>query len=350
MHVDPGDVLNRFRFGVIMFFFYGMVLPLLESTSALALYLFLFFSLLAMSSARISMLNRLRGGRVNRLNRHWLIGITVVILSIVGASALAVSLVGNRLFEYLSNLVSWVIFLFVLLLSPIMYVLMRVIFYIGDLLQLDALVEMLLSLVRGIREVFESLLSSLQNWLGNFDREALRLLLLDLAQIKPYILWGVVIFVLLLVVFSIRRYVKRTDEYEEGDYESLLDEQDLFGLMRRALRRSWNRLSERLSDLLSVNSARRFFAAARIRRIYAGLMDLSAKLDHPRPAARTPLEFLPILVDLFPGRVQDLNVITQAYLAVRYGGIPESLEEVGKVEDAWRRVRVVGKELAKQRP
>jgi hypothetical protein len=120
--------------------------------------------------------------------------------------------------------------------------------------------------------------------------------------------------------------------------------------MRRALRRSWNRLSERLSDLLSVNSARRFFAAARIRRIYAGLMDLSAKLDHPRPAARTPLEFLPILVDLFPGRVQDLNVITQAYLAVRYGGIPESLEEVEKVEDAWRRVRVVGKELAKQRP
>ena len=86
-------------------------------------------------------------------------------------------------------------------------------------------------------------------------------------------------------------------------------------------------------------------AAARIRRIYIQLMELCGDLGKSRPAALTPLEFLPVLMDLFPGFENDLQIITQAYLRVRYGELPETRMEVNQVEAAWAQINAHGKEL-----
>jgi hypothetical protein len=61
------------------------------------------------------------------------------------------------------------------------------------------------------------------------------------------------------------------------------------------------------------------------------------------------LEYLPLLEGYFPSLTSDLEVITQAYLQVRYGELPESVEEVQKVEDAWDRILPVGEWLLKAR-
>ncbi len=76
-------------------------------------------------------------------------------------------------------------------------------------------------------------------------------------------------------------------------------------------------------------------------------MELSASLNNPRPAARTPLEFLPSLENLFPTLKDELGVITAAYLRVRYGELPESRDEIAAVEDAWQRIAGVGEAMLK---
>jgi hypothetical protein len=106
---------------------------------------------------------------------------------------------------------------------------------------------------------------------------------------------------------------------------------------------------ENLDDLLRLRQARQYLAAARIRRIYAHLLALSAKLDLPRPAARTPLEFLPSLQGLFPGLKGELSTITSAYLLVRYGELPETPEELQEVETAWHLVSASGADQLKAR-
>jgi hypothetical protein len=91
--------------------------------------------------------------------------------------------------------------------------------------------------------------------------------------------------------------------------------------------------------------ARRILVAARIRRIYAQLLELSAELNRPRQPSKTPLEFLLDLGELFPKRNQDLELLTQAYVKVRYGELPETQSEMDELEAAWERVSEEGKQL-----
>jgi hypothetical protein len=68
------------------------------------------------------------------------------------------------------------------------------------------------------------------------------------------------------------------------------------------------------------------------------LLDLCAELERPRPKTKTPLEFIPVAFKLFSSLLAELETITQAYIRVRYGELPETEEEVENVEQAWRRI------------
>jgi hypothetical protein len=91
-------------------------------------------------------------------------------------------------------------------------------------------------------------------------------------------------------------------------------------------------------------------AKARIRRIYAQLMSLSAALGLPRAQAQTPLEFLPAMQALFPENPEDLAVITRAYMLVRYGELPEDEEDLIAVETAWQQLNKAGRSLKQMKP
>jgi hypothetical protein len=71
-------------------------------------------------------------------------------------------------------------------------------------------------------------------------------------------------------------------------------------------------------------------------------MELCNKLGKARPAAATPLEFLQTLEMLFPGENSRLMLITQAYLKVRYGELPENPQEVQAIIDAWTHIKSRG--------
>jgi hypothetical protein len=74
-------------------------------------------------------------------------------------------------------------------------------------------------------------------------------------------------------------------------------------------------------------------------------MDLCEELNCPRPASTTPYEFLPDLGELFTTQTEDLRLITEAYVRVRYGEFPESNAEIELVESAWQHLQEEGQRL-----
>jgi hypothetical protein len=99
---------------------------------------------------------------------------------------------------------------------------------------------------------------------------------------------------------------------------------------------------ERLSfDMPGLRGLRRRLVARSIRRIYAALTALGAERGYPRPAARTPYEHLRALQQAFPGCEEPVQRITDAYVAVHYGELPESREALQAVRADWEHVRDV---------
>ncbi|GAB4271238.1 MAG: hypothetical protein Kow0080_16440 [Candidatus Promineifilaceae bacterium] len=78
--------------------------------------------------------------------------------------------------------------------------------------------------------------------------------------------------------------------------------------------------------------------ALSIRRIYQRLVYEAEQLGFPRDETVTPYEFLPTLLAIWPHHEQELSLITQAYVRIRYGEAPESQDELHQIEAAWSRI------------
>jgi hypothetical protein len=161
-------------------------------------------------------------------------------------------------------------------------------------------------------------------------------------------LWGFVIAISAAILFSISRWLINERRSEQDEREGMIERGDVFSLLRRALRDRLDDLGRSLRGRAGLGPGQRWLAAAKIRRIYARMMDMANKLGVPRPPASTPLEFQPILEEMLPDAKEDVGLITAAYLRVRYGEIPETNEEIEQVENAWEQVRTTGKEVQSQ--
>ena len=166
--------------------------------------------------------------------------------------------------------------------------------------------------------------------------------------LKPFFLWAAILLFIgaLLLIVRGQNWNERSEA--EAEYQALANQDSIINHLRDALRKAFDKMAEGLGQVMRLRNARQLFGAMRIRRIYAHLMDLSARLDHPRPESKTPLEFLPNLEGLFPASKSELEMITAAYLRVRYGALPEDDEEIEVIESAWKRVSTRGQEMLKE--
>jgi hypothetical protein len=76
-------------------------------------------------------------------------------------------------------------------------------------------------------------------------------------------------------------------------------------------------------------------AATTIRRIYGRLLRKARSRGRARSIGETPLEFLPVLRGLFPYHTAEVELITRAYLEVRYGGRLDEEAGIAEVRRAW---------------
>jgi hypothetical protein len=230
-----------------------------------------------------------------------------------------------------------------------MYLFLQLLLFLGRLINISEMIQGLVDLANRLQMMINALTANIENSLSHFQLPpSLARLAESLTLSKPVILWGIIILFLVIILMIARNQVFRERDETDAVSERLDQPEGILDQLRKALLKGLGAAADNLGEVWRLRNARQVLAAARIRRIYAHLMLLCERLDQPRPASRTPLEFLPNLEALFPGFKGELNTITEAYLRVRYGDLPELSEEVEAVELAWQNVSKVGNEKVKE--
>jgi hypothetical protein len=118
---------------------------------------------------------------------------------------------------------------------------------------------------------------------------------------------------------------------------------------RSRIRKFLDQVREGIETIQYFGIGRRLIAATIIRRIYTHLLDVAAELGQPRHQAETPYEFQIKLFQLFPNQIEHIELITDAYVQVRYGELPEEEGIISMVEGAWssidKEVKKMGRNL-----
>lgn len=335
-------VFHTLLWGIGLFAAYGVFSALTHQPGKIWLvYSFVSAALLAMVTARVSTLVRMRGGTYNPFDWRWMGSILSATAVVTGLAALISGVVSSQV-EQLNGIFRLIIYGIVsLLVLPIAY---------------------LLKLGEPALEAVQSIVATptpapqLPEW----ERELETATGPEIFNAMPATEGGYGLFIqafligaalLLLVILILRlanswQIQRRTIGVD--DRQSLLEGTNLWEAFVNALRNRFFRITDDLSSTVKLRRRERLRAAARIRRIYADFMDLCSDIGQPRPAPATPLEFLSVAIDVFPSQGSDLETITKSYLRVRYGELPETYQEVDMVETAWKRVSDQGDLIKKQ--
>jgi len=347
--INPAVVIRSQKIGVAMLLIYGFIAPFAGEIPVAACFLFLLFWLLAMGAARMYTLGLMDGSAKLPFNSKWLAWNITTSVALIGLSLLAVSLMQWKGSTLILEVLTWVfraIFLVGSFLAlPILLLLMATLPFLADWLKmpLNALVEVigeyldfLTVLVQRLQDFVDGLFSGLTSGLGE-----------RLVKVRPFVLWGILLCGIILVLWSIRHRFHRETPGSDLLQESSIEANGFLDGIYKALRNSARSMIDFIAQLVDFRRVRQAHSAARIRKIYRMLLDLAEKLGKPRPSAWTPLEYLPTLQWVFPDHTRELNVITEAYLKVRYGEFNESEADVKIVEIAWELVDAEGQERLK---
>ncbi len=155
-------------------------------------------------------------------------------------------------------------------------------------------------------------------------------------------LWGaftvmivalLIFMVLVLIWFLLMQWIARQQEDDE-ERETLGTGEIALGI-RQMFRDSWRWIADTLGLLRQFGLGHDLFAVMTIRRIYSRMEKLAAQRGYPRSLFQTPYEYRRELHQAFPDQSPAIQCITEAYIAVRYGDVPETQAELQAVRTAW---------------
>lgn len=334
----PIAAWGRLKLGIWMLFIYVFVAGRLrpQTLGSGPLFAYLSTALLAMAVARISFIRQYHGAQNNPFDRRWAASLLGTALGVAGLATLISGLLTGQLSRLLAQA------------GEGLGAAVRAVLYIIGLpfLLLIYLLEPLIARLSGeLARASQAVpTESAQYTPGGMPDPLSELIGAQVAGagpppwLVPALAWAIILTAVLLIWRQSRKRSHWRQRKGVGT-DFLRAEGSLMGSLRAWAQESAGGLSQRL------RGGQRQRAAARIRQIYAGLMDLTAELERPRPPAQTPLEFLPALRSLFPAQAGEVQEITAAYLKVRYGELPETRAEIEAVESAWKRVEQSGKRM-----
>ncbi len=150
---------------------------------------------------------------------------------------------------------------------------------------------------------------------------------------------GVFVFVFLFWVFLFliqddNNFLKKRDGNEDGAREGA-------GKARGA----FNNRFKKIADLFGLTDRfgfmQQLFGALTIRWIYSRMERLATKQGFPRPNSQTPNEYRQLLNRAFPDGDEEIRLITNAYVAIRYGELPEDGQKLNDVRAAFDRLKEI---------
>jgi hypothetical protein len=324
---------SSFYLGLFAFIVITVTLPSALNGGTLVYFLtFLFLGLVSLASGRISGLGESAGGYLPQFKSVWLTWILGIVFVIVCLALLSGWLLNGPLAPFIAlvlNLLYRTVLLVLIALGlPILMLIEWVITLFVGALDSDAFD----SIARTIRNLEESI-----DELQADQRYNIQEVINILNRLQPWIIAIVIGLILIFATLTIiniqkKRKIKESDEVAA----TYLLPADQPGDKKPAKKRSWL-------------DANRYLTAMRIRQTYMRLLDACDKLGIPRPVAFTPLEYLPVPVRLFPQHKEGVERITQAYIMVRYGEIPEDESEVEQILADWAEINSEFKQIRAQK-
>ena len=327
-------VAKRVGGGVWILFFYAVISAAYGGTwRAVDIGLFLFSAFSAMGVMRVVTQRELRGAPPFRFGRAWL-GAVLTSIAVTSIFALSIGSLMEGPFGVVLFGITKIILIVIIAISifPVLlgYMLVR-----EPIENLILLFREYLIANAGEPDIRREGLDALDKMLQETSAE-----LVDLSQvmggIKSVFLWGGAVLMILLAVRKLGKFRNRLVFRREGQLE--YGDVSLKDALLAAFAEHVDKLRARMRSgrWRYVDRVR---MEARIRYIYASLLDRCDDLEIPRHEAQTPLEFLGILRRAFPALGDDLGVITHAFIQVRYGELEASREQLQAVTAAWERAQ-----------
>jgi hypothetical protein len=318
--VDHERARAIFQLGMLNYLLF-LLSPVENDATILWLFtIFTFVCLVGLSTSRVASLGYSQGGKLPTLNGLWLAGLA----SLSGLCILVSASLSAALTFTLAPLISLLLSLAFSAVILVIGILAIPLVMLGGLF-IPELIDLFRRLLTDYLNSNPLLLNRLQliQFKGNDT-------LLKIANISVNGLLGLLVILILAVIYLALNARKRRSNFTAEQKSTYIPQPEK--RPRPIFRLTKGQLS-------------RLQAAERIRRVYIQLLNLCDQLNLTREPNRTPLEFLLDMQGLFSENSLDLEIITNAYMNVRYGQIPETPAEVDEIEKAWLNIRQAGKNI-----
>ncbi len=294
---------------------------------------FFFCSLMALAASRMEEMRGLRGALRSPFGFFW--------LTAIASSAFAVILLGTLFGALLTGsdlqaVVYWI--------EPLLLIVGVVLGLM--LLVLRTVVNFMLGISRSLGlEGTSRPLADLLEGLGDLLPEgspptvdAPPGVTTTIGIVRLVLIVGLVVGLGMLLIWLLRRQINARRERIGEDHESILSSDLLLQSLRQLKYTGRGRLAS-LLGLTGRSGWRRLFAALTVRRIYAQMLRLAATQGYSRVMSQTPYEYESTAARVFPDATSEVHRITEAYVAVHYGEVPETEAELQEIRACWHRLK-----------
>ena len=332
----PTVVGVMMRFGILVFFIIALFAPQdLADDMLTILPLFFFFILITNALAYASSLKLDSEVQERRFGMPWVgfLSAIAIFLSGIGLSvaALLAGVDRDKVLEILKIPFIALFTLIFIIASPLLYAAEKLFSWMQGVLAEPSPVK---------SEILESGPREVQT--GNNTE---RFFALDIIQdVIAFVTDGVGLFLIvgtvsIVLVFWLSMFFLGGKRYNDEDSEHIDRRENVKGGLRKAFAKRFKRLGNTLGLVKRFGLGRELFGALTIRWIYSRMERLGKKRGFPRQDAQTPYEYQAQLEDAFPGGDPDIRLITDAYVAIRYGELPEDGQKLDHVRDAFERLK-----------
>jgi hypothetical protein len=328
--ITPVRASFGFRLGILVMILLCLIPNnRLQSDLISLLPLFFYMGLLAAALARAASLRLNRDAQRSSFGAGWL-GFTGALGAIVSGTGFLIALLlagfgVEGAARILRGIFGAIFVVFVVIVTPILYVLEWL---------LRPLAELIQSLALTVRQSqFQNQFAQIPDASSSQNLRQLAILL----DILKYLCLGLIILAVVAGLFMLLRN-RATSMGSGGEDREDLENEGLMDGLRGLLRRGLGKLQNTLGALAQFGVGRDLLQALTIRRLYARLIVRATGLGFPRDPAQTPFEYQDKLRQAFPGFPSEVEMITQAYVNVHYGELPESREALSDVQNAVERM------------
>jgi hypothetical protein len=324
------DAMVGFQIGVVVMSLFAIISPM--RATLIFVPVFFFSELLTVGLTRVEAASISSAGRRLPFSGWWLTALTattaLVILVELAITAIVLGIGPDKLIMLIAPVLAIMALPVLLIMAPFMMLLSRIVNALMSMAQ--PLLTQLQNWGQQVQNWLEGKMASRPPWIDFVLRA------LGYAFIAVIIL--AVVSVLVVVILKVGRRLKAKESDKDEEHESVFSTQAILRKLRQQLRRRFGRL-RRLTDIAGRFGASGLFTALTIRRIYAQTVKLGATRGYPRPAACTPYEHLATLYQAFPDCDNDLSQITEAYVGVHYGELPEQPDALEHIRAAFERIK-----------